>query len=360
MIAFGAPGRYLQGPGLLSRLHDAMAGLGVRPFVLVDAALIDTLRATLDAGFGSLAAATAYAPFSGECGDPAIDAAAAAARSHGCDVIVAVGGGKAIDTAKGACMALGVPLVVVPTIASNDSPTSRLVVVYDDHHVLVATRTMARSPDLVLVDTAVIAGAPARFLLAGIGDAISKKFEAAQAIGAGGRNFFGGRGGSTAQAIASNCYQVIREDAEAALAAVRRGEPDAALERLVEACVLGSGLGFESGGLSIAHSVLRGFSTVPSMGGSLHGEQVAVGLRIQLHAMADPGLDLADLLAFYRRIGLPATLADLGCIEPVDTVATRIAERTVRTAPYIGHFERPLTPESLAQAIVSAERAGSA
>ncbi|MCU0870527.1 MAG: glycerol dehydrogenase [Burkholderiales bacterium] len=357
-LAFGAPGRYLQGPGLIAYLHDALAGLGTRPLLLLDAALVDALGPVLRDGLGPLAAATHTATFAGECCDRAIDAAAEAGRTHRCDLVIGVGGGKAVDTAKGAAMALGVPIAIVPTIASNDSPTSRLVVVYDDAHVLVATRVMPHSPALVLVDTSVIVQAPARFLVAGIGDAVSKRFEVAQAVAAGGRNFFGGRGGETATAIARACYATLRRDAAAGLEAVRCGVPDAAFERLVEACVLGSGLGFESGGLSIAHSVLRGFSGVPSLGRSLHGEQVAVGLLVQLCAMPAPDadIDVDDLIRWYRAIGLPATLHDLGLADPVDAVADLVAQRTVATAPYIGNFECPVTAPMLADAIRTAQR----
>lgn len=357
MVAFGAPGCYWQGPGLLDHLQHLVADLGQRPLVLADAALGDGLRQLITDGLGPLATATRFESFAGECTAAAIDRAADAGRAHGCDLVIGAGGGKTIDTAKGARIQLNVPLVIVPTIASNDSPTSRLVVIYDEAHVLTETRLMRASPDRVLVDTALIARAPRRFLLAGIGDAISKRFEAGQAVGTGARNFFGGRGGQTALAIANHCYQTIRNDAQAALAAADRGEPDAAFERLVESCVLGSGLGFESGGLSIAHALLRGFSLVPSLARALHGEQVAVGLLVQLHAGNDSNVDVEELKAFYRRIGLPCTLEDLGLDEPLEAVVERIVERTVTTSPYIRHFRPPIARESLAEALREANAA---
>ncbi|MFT3803202.1 MAG: glycerol dehydrogenase [Burkholderiaceae bacterium] len=355
-MVFGAPGQYLQGPGLLAALGDVVAQHGRRPMVLIDRSLMDSVLHEVSAGLGPLAADARIVAFDGECTAEAIDAASRAGGEAGCDVVLGVGGGKTIDTAKGARMALQCPLVIVPTVASNDSPTSRLIVVYDAKHVLVGTRLMARSPDVVLVDTSVIARAPARFLRAGIGDAISKRFEVGQAVRAGGRNFFGGRGGVTAMAIAQACYRVIRDDARTALADVaeRRGSP--ALERLIEACVLGSGLGFESGGLSIAHSMLRGFSTEPSLATALHGEQVAVGLLIQLCAGATPEVPPEELIAFYRSIGLPCSLRDLGCTRPLDEVLPAIVERTVRTSPYIGNFEVEVTESVLADAVLRADR----
>ncbi len=67
-------------------------------------------------------------------------------------------------------------MVIMPSAASNDAPTSRLVAIYEEH-VFKHSRVLARNPDLVLVDTSILAEAPRRLLVAGIGDALSKKFE---------------------------------------------------------------------------------------------------------------------------------------------------------------------------------------
>ena len=353
-MIFGGPGRYVQGPDVVTCFDEYARGMGKRPLILTDGILADALREALSASLSRLGAEPHFEVFEGECTAAAISTLSDAGRLHRADMVVGAGGGKTIDTAKGARIELDVPLVIIPTIASNDSPTSRLVVVYDENHRLVGTRTMRQSPELVLVDTQLIARAPVRFLRAGIGDAVSKRFEAEQAIAAGGRNFFGGRSGQIALAISRHCYQTIREDAEAGLAAAERQEPDAAFERLVEACVLGSGIGFESGGLSVAHAMLRGFSQVPSLSKSLHGEQVAVGLLIQLQADAAPGIDVLDLRRFYDRIGLPSTLLALGLTEPLESVAPMIVECVLRTAPYIGNFRSVLTQQHLLASLMLA------
>ena len=353
-MIFGGPGRYVQGPDVLTCFDEFAGGMGKRPLILTDGVLTEALRDALSVSLARMGAEPHFEIFEGECTAAAISALVGAGQRHRADMVVGAGGGKTIDTAKGARIELDVPLVIIPTIASNDSPTSRLVVVYDESHRLVGTRLMRQSPELVLVDTQLIAQAPIRFLRAGIGDAISKRFETEQAIAAGGRNFFGGRGGQIALAISRHCYQTIREDAEAGLAAAARHQPDAAFERLVEACVLGSGLGFESGGLSVAHAMLRGFSQVSSLSKSLHGEQVAIGLLIQLQADAAPGVDVADLRAFYGRVGLPSTLRALGLTEPLESVAPMMVEYVLRTAPYISNFRSELTQEHLLASLMQA------
>lgn len=346
--AFGGPHLYVQGPDALAELPARIAALGARPFVVADAVVKGLLGPRLR---GLLGPEATFATFGGECTAGEIDRLSAAARQAGADVVLGVGGGKAIDTAKGVRMALGGPVVIVPTIASNDSPTSRLAVLYTPDHVLAEVRLMATNPDVVLVDTAVIARAPARFLAAGIGDALSKKFEVEQCARAGGTNFFKARPTELALAIADRCYAIIRADGAAALAAVRQQVPDAALERVVEACILLSGLAFESGGLSIAHALTRGFSAVPQLAGALHGEQVALGLLAQLVAEGRDEAFLADLKAFYAAIGLPVRLADLGVSDP--GAAARIADISWRTAPYIRNFTPELSAERLEAAVAA-------
>jgi len=190
--AFGGPHRYVQGPGALSELAALVPLYGRRPFVVADVAvagLRDQLTALLQPHVDGLE----FAEFSGECSVNQIDTMTAKARAANSDVVIAIGGGKAIDTAKGVRILRGGAIIVVPTVASNDAPTSRLVIVYTDDHVLKEVRLMPTNPDAVVVDTSIIARAPRRFFVAGIGDALSKKFEAEQCFNSGCMNFYKAR-----------------------------------------------------------------------------------------------------------------------------------------------------------------------
>jgi len=357
---FGAPHRYIQGAGALDRLGDLAASHGRQPLVIADALVMDLLGKRLRACLGPLADATRFVRFGGECSAAEIESIAAGAT--GADLVIGVGGGKAIDTAKGVRMALRCPLLVVPTVASNDSPTSRLVVVYTEAHALQEVRLMDSNPDVVLVDTAVVIAAPERFFVSGIGDALSKKFEAAQCFAAGGDNFYKTRPPYFALTLGEACYEAIRAHAGDALAALRRGEPDEHFERTVEATVLLSGLAFENGGLSIAHSLTRGLSAVPELARALHGEQVAYGLLVQFVLEQRDSAFMDDMLGFYRHIGLPRSLTALGLQgrsqAEIETAARTVAQVSWERAPYVRFLDKPVDEARLLKAILAVEAVG--
>lgn len=125
--------------------------------------------------------------------------------------VVAVGGGKTIDTGKIVANRLGVPVAVVPTIASTDAPCSACAVVYSEEGVVVRVEYQKKNPDLVLVDSEIIANAPERFLVAGMGDALATWFEAESCRKAKSKNEAGELGSLTAYALARLCYDTLLE-----------------------------------------------------------------------------------------------------------------------------------------------------
>jgi glycerol dehydrogenase len=188
----------------------------------------------------------------------------------------------------------------------------------------------------------------------GIADALTKNFEAEQCLKAGGVNMFGARPSLAGVALARECYRLIRADSKAALAVAGSGMPNAAFERVVEAALLMSGLGFESGGLSIAHAMTRGLSRVSGPREAVHGWQVAYGLLVQLVLERRHEAFLTDFLAFYDMVGLPKSLADLGAANPSDETLRQIAEPTLAAA-HARNFERQLSVDEMIAAMKTLE-----
>jgi glycerol dehydrogenase len=330
--------------------------IGRRALVFIDAALAERLQPRITAACDAAAVHVECRSVAAEVTESAFAEFAGDAEGD-LDVVVGVGGGKTIDLAKGVSRRLGVAVVTVPTIASNDSPASRAIAVYDDQHQLREVPLMAHNPALVLVDTAIIAGAPARFLAAGIGDALSKHFEVEACRTAGGVTMQGTRGLRIASILAAGCYEVLRRSSAAALDALASGVIDEALEDTVEAVILLSGLAFENGGLSIAHAVTRGLMAVPGAAARLHGEHVGYGLLVQFAVEERSDAELTDLREFLASLGLPHSLRGLGAEGRVDAIEQVIAERTL-AAPHVTNTSRaePLTRADLIHAVRRVER----
>src|SRR5262249_4376029 len=161
-------------------------------------------------------------------------------------------------------------------------------------------------------DTAVIALAPPRLLVAGMGDALATWFEAKTVIDAKRKNQVGGATTQSAGALAKLCYEILLNDGPAALQAVRCQSVTPVLARLVEANTLLSGLGFESGGLAIAHSVHNGLTVIEETHHYYHGEKVAFGLLVQLVAEGRPSDLIDEVLDFCFAVGLPTSLSAVG------------------------------------------------
>lgn len=354
---FTAPLRYVQGPGALDCVGELVA-VGHRvAAVLVDELLAGELGPRLLARLAEHGVEAELTRSSGEVTQARIRTLAEQLRPQGATVVVAVGGGKTLDTGKGIARELGLRIVTVPTIASNDGPTSRVIALYDSRHRLVDTPRMDQNPEAVVVDTALVSRAPSRFLLAGIGDAIAKKFEAAACRTGTGSTSNGTRPLELAGVIAGGCYTTLLENGAGALASAERGEVSPSLERVVEAVVLMSGLGFENGGLSLAHSMTRGLMALPGAQDHLHGFQVAYGLLVQLTHEGDEAA-LATMQAYFAAVGLPRSLADLDADASPPAIEDLAA--AALAAPHMANCLPTPTQGSLRHAIARVEHQAAA
>jgi glycerol dehydrogenase len=356
MIVFGAPRRYVQGPGILKDIGRELAVIGKTAVLLADervmALCADTIRQSVtDAGIEIRPIL-----FGGEITYDEIARIIGLIGENRPDIVIGAGGGKTIDTGKMVARDTGAAFVSVPTVASNDSPTSHIAVIYDADHKLVGVEENRGNPELVLVDTEVIVRAPIELLSAGVGDALVKVFEVEQCMGSGGKNVFGATSPRAALALARACYDTVRENLEGAYAAHARGVPNSAFEALVEAAVLMSGLAFESGGLSVSHGMTRGLSAVPGVARALHGHQVAYGLLVQLELERRDAAFMEDMRAFYRAARLPLKLTELGADQASNSTVHTIAEISAAAA-HMKKFDRPISAQDIAEAIERIEAA---
>jgi glycerol dehydrogenase len=251
-------------------------------------------------------------------------------------------------------------VVNCPTIASSDAPCSALSVIYTEEGVFQQYRFYRKNPDLVLVDTAVIARSPARLLVAGMGDALATLFEARTCVEGHVKNMRGGGSTQSALALAELCYRTLLADGMAALRAVEVQAVTPALERLVEANTLLSGLGFESSGLAAAHAIHNGLTVAQATHGFFHGEKVAFGTLVQLVMEGKPRGVIEEVLRFSTDVGLPVTLAQVGLAQIPAAVLAGISARATAQGETIHNEPFEVRPDMVADAILAADAAGRA
>ncbi len=349
------PGRYAQGRNALSLLAEETRRFAQKALIIVDPAVTSILEKHLPASQG---VTLVPAPFGGECCDEEIARLTAAAKDQRAGAIVGMGGGKALDTAKAVAHGLGLPVIIIPTLASTDAPCSALSVIYTAGGAFKRYLVLPRNPDLVLVDSEVILNAPARFLVSGMGDALSTWFEAEDCRISGAANMTGRPGGMTAFGLARLCFDALMADGVDALAAMERKEVDPALERVIEANTLLSGLGFESGGLSGAHAIHNGLTVLPQTHASWHGEKVAIGTLSLIMLTGRPKELVDKTFAFCQAVGLPLCLADIGLADPSDEELMRVAEAACAPGETIHNIKGGVTPERVFEAIKAADAEG--
>ena len=357
---FCAPARYTQGPHATAQLGAEIRNLGLEGPALIIAGrtAIRLLSETWMKTFADTGMRHEVFRFGGECTAAEIRRAGQAARGFGARVVIGAGGGKVLDTARAVAADLGLPVVNCPTLASSDAPCSALSVIYTEAGAWEQYRIYRRNPDLVVVDTAVIARSPVRPLVAGMGDALATWFEARVCVEGGAKNMRGGASTRSALALAELCYKTLLADGVAAIDALSQQEPNDALERLVEANTLLSGLGFESSGLAAGHAIHNGLTAASGTHNYMHGEKVAFGLLTQLMLESQPAAVVNEVLAFANSVGLPTTFADIGIPNPGQELLATVAERATAPGETIHNEPMQVTPKLVVEAMRAADSAG--
>lgn len=354
---YGGPMRYVQGPGVLGDIGDYASGLARSALVVMDSFVEQGFGPQVTAALSSAGIAVALHRFGGENTDTEVARCAATARDEKTGLIIGIGGGKAIDTAKLAARDVGTCVMTVPTIASTDGPTSAISVMYTADGIYDRVERCPRHPDVVLVDSDIIAKAPVRFFSAGMGDALTTWYEARSSYDSQSKNYIneGCAPPIAGAAIARACHETLMRDGIAAFEAVQSGCLTQAVENIIEANTLLSGLGFENCGVSAAHGVHDALTVLEPTHRFLHGEKVAFGIVCLLVLENRPMEEITEAVRFCAAIGLPVTLGDLELGDVTDDDLMRVGNEAMNPASVIHSVPLPLTARRVAHAIRAAD-----
>ncbi len=354
-----APRRYVQGVGVLADIGTYLAPIGKRALLVWDKSVESLFAADVTASLKAHSVEPIPFIFSGECDRGQIAKGIEIAKDKKADVVVGIGGGKAIDLAKAVAWDSGCKIVTVPTIASNDAPTSSFTVYYTEDGVMDGWGGWPGNPDLVLVDSKVIVNAPVRWLVSGMGDGLTTWFEAEAAFKGRRPALAGGGATMTAMTLARLCYDTLMTYGLDAKRDCELHIVTPAVEKVIEANTLLSGLGFESGGVCTAHAVGNGLTAYPECHSFTHGEKVAFGLLSQLCMDDDIDVDeRIDVCDFMISVGLPVTFEDLNMPRVSREKVFEMAEAFVGPGSIAHNHVFPVTPYDMGCAMLAADALG--
>ncbi|WP_022940569.1 glycerol dehydrogenase [Psychromonas hadalis] len=354
-----SPSKYVQGENVLAAISEYVKPVGSQALAIADEFVTGLVGETVKKSFSDQGSTLTMEIFNGECSRCEIERLLLLSEQANADVIIGIGGGKTLDTAKAIGFYRKIPVVVVPTIASTDAPTSALAVIYTPEGEFSEYLMIPTNPNMVIMDSKIIAGAPARLLVSGMGDALSTHFEARANARSGGKTMAGGAPTKAAQALAKLCYETLLADGLKAKIAVENGLSSPAVENIIEANTYLSGIGFESSGLAAAHAIHNGLTKLEECHHLFHGEKVAFGTLVQLVLENAPMEEINTVLEFCHSVGLPTNLHAMGVKELDREKLLEVAKASCAEGETIHNMPFVVTPESVLSAILVAHELGS-
>lgn len=353
------PGKYIQGRGVAGEIGAVIKGFSKKPFLIWG----KTARAfTSEQVIASLKKeGLSYAEFlfTGESTKKICADMVEKARSEGCDFVIGLGGGKVLDISKAVAARIGARCMMAPTVAASDAATSAHTVWYTDDSVLDDISSWEFNPDIVLADLDVLIKTPPRMLGAGIGDALATYIEARLCYRKYCVTSSGGSPTLASLALCKLCYDVIMEYAREAVENVKCGVITPGFEKLIEAVILLSGIGWENGGTAIAHQLgirLTWFNETHHL---MHGEEVAFGIITQLCLDHDQDLgEACEIVDLMIDVGLPVTFKEMGLDRVSRERLRSFAERLLETVGNNLNANFIIVPDDIVSAMCAADSLG--
>ncbi|WP_305768105.1 glycerol dehydrogenase [Candidatus Epulonipiscium viviparus] len=351
-----SPSKYVQGKNEMAQLGSYVKDYGKKSLILISESGIKRFMAVIEKTLLDQDITPIFETFKGESSKNEINRLQELFDKNNCDNVIGVGGGKILDTAKAVAYYKKCPIIILPTVASTDAPCSALTVIYSDQGVFEEYLFLPQNPNLVLVDTQVITDAPARLLISGMGDALATYFEARACKISGATSCAGGESTLAAQGIGKLCYETLINYGYKAKIAIEQKICTKAVENIIEANTLLSGIGFESGGLAAAHAIHNGFTVMEECHNMYHGEKVAFGTIVQL--VLEDAPELSDVINFCKSVGLPTTLKQLGIKKINPNKIKQVAQAATASTETIHNLPFKVTADDVYGAILITDALG--
>ncbi|WP_111572974.1 iron-containing alcohol dehydrogenase family protein [Halanaerobium saccharolyticum] len=349
-LVMGSPNRYMQEKNILAEAGQHIAPLGKKALLVGDETTLEVVREKMNKSLKESEIEFREEIFGGEVTKKEAHRIAALLEKDNFDLIIGIGGGKAIDTAKAAAAYSDRKLITIPTIASNCAAWTPLSVFYDQQGTFEEYIIFQYSPVLVLVDTEIIADSPLNYFKAGIADTVVKFYEARASAANKEKN----APTRAALKVAEECKDVLFEFGVQAAADLENKKATKAVEKTVDSIIaLGGmvgGIGGDNCRIAGAHAVHNGLTVLPETHDLLHGEKVAFGNLVQLELEKNEA-EFDELLSLLNKLDQPVTLAQLGLDRVTDSDLARVAAKSCSSEESIHNLPFKITEAAVLEAI---------
>lgn len=353
---FRAPLKYVQGKGALLSFYENTKDLGKSFLFICSNSGYKQCKDNIEKSFEGSNCKLHFEIFGGISSNGEISKMRKIIQDEKIEVVVGVGGGSAIDTAKATAYYEKLPVAIVPTVCATDAPCTGLSVIYNDDGTFDTYIFYPKNPEAVIVDSAVIAAAPAKFLVAGMGDALGTYFEARACARTDAPSLENGGITNSALALCELCYKTLLKNGFQAKLACEKNLVTPALDAIIEANTFLSGVGADNGGLCVAHSVYNGFTALEECERTMHGSLVAFGTITQLLLEDAPKEEIKEVMDFCYSVGLPLTLKEVGVTD--ESRVHIAAEKACIEGETIHNLVGDVTPDQLYDALLAADLLG--
>ncbi|MFW5402291.1 iron-containing alcohol dehydrogenase family protein [Yersinia sp. 1252 StPb PI] len=355
MLAIKTPQNYLNQDGVTEKVGQFIAPLAQKVLIVTSPRAWQSVGVSVITSLQRhhISFHISYLP--GDCTRTAIDALVVQAQQLGSELILGVGGGRVLDSAKAVGETLGqLPVITLPTIAATCAAWSPISVIYDEAGAHIGPLSLTRLPVWVLVDSQTIARTAPRYLNAGIVDALAKWYEFLPYL----RKGDDGLALILKSQVAKQALDTFNTYGQQAIAANQRQEVSVALRKVIDAVIALAGLANSMADdiprIGIAHAIHNSMTRLPELHHWLHGEKVGFGLVVQSFIEHEQEADRDELLSLLHRFGCPLTLEDLG-FKHNDEQVKKIAKGVV-IAPHIAaRLPFSLAWERIEQALLSTQ-----
>ena len=316
------PGTFCVGSDILKDFKTCASCYGKKMVFIGGQRSLEAAREQLEAGFETGDGSCHFITCKRVASLPEIERISKMPEVADADVLCAVGGGSCMDITRTIANRQNKGLIMIPTTVASDAPCSFVSVFYsEDGNEVVGDELYHKCPDMVFVDSKVIAEAPTRQIAAGMGDALATYYEAMTCY----KNPGGTSITETAVTLGALCRDIVLRDGMAAFSSVRQHIVTPQLENVIEANCFLSGVGGANTGCAAAHGIGDYLCRVPGGHKFMHGERVYIGLMIQMILEKYPMEELVQLMDFGRAVGLPTSIRDLGITEIHETAQAMAA-----------------------------------